>query len=159
MESRLSPAVCEYRDYRVRSGSAAVPRDYVTTSGFQLGRWAERQRIARALGTLPLERVRELNVVGFRWSDTGDAPLPEPSRGGGDPKRTRMLAALAAYREVHGDSQVPVNYCTEDGEPLGQYLYRLIKKWRAGDLPETDQVQLKALGVSPAPRQRGPRVT
>jgi hypothetical protein len=159
LESRLSPAVCAYRDYCAHAGSAMVPRDYVTRSGFRLGRWVERQRIAWVLGTLPPERVLELNTVGFRWSDSGDAPAPAPNRGHRDPKRMRMLAALAAYREAHGDSQVPANYLTEDGEPLGQYLYRLVKKWRAGDLPDGDQVQLKALGVSPAPRQRGPRIS
>ncbi|GCE43438.1 possible helicase [Rhodococcus wratislaviensis] len=88
------------------------------------------------------------------WSDD-DAPLPAITRT--DSKRRRMLAEIAAYREQHGNALVPANYVNADGEQVGQWLYRAVKKWRADALPEDERRPLAALGVSPGPRPRGPR--
>lgn len=106
------------------------------------------------LGTLPPQRIAQLNSIGFGWSDD-DAPLPSvPPR---DSKRRRMLIEIAAYREEHGNALVPANYVTADGEQVGQWLYRAVKKWRADALPDDERGPLAALGISPSPRPRGPR--
>jgi hypothetical protein len=34
-----------------------------------------------------------------------------------------------------------------------------VKKWRANALPDDERRPLAALGVSPSPRQRGPRIS
>ncbi|TQC46466.1 helicase [Rhodococcus sp. WS4] len=145
-----------YRAFRQRHPRTAIPADYVTEGGFRLGRWQDRQRVARMLGTLPPQRIEQLDAIGFVWSDD-DVPLPAVSRA--DSKRRRMLTAIAAYREEHGDALVPANYVTADGEQLGQWLYRAVKKWRADALPDEERAPLAALGVSPGPRPRGPRTS
>lgn len=142
----LSPPVRRYAELAQRT---TITRDYVTDDGFHLGRWADRQRIARAMRTLPPQRELELDAVGFDWQV---APVPAT-----DAKRLRMLAELAVYREQRGTAQVPVNYTTDDGEPLGGWLYRQIKRWRTGALPENEQAVLEFFGVSPGARARGPR--
>ncbi len=70
-----------------------------------------------------------------------------------------MLAEIAAYREEHGDALVPAKYVTADGEQVGQWLYRAVKKWRASALPDDERRPLATLGVSPGPRPRGPRIS
>lgn len=142
----LSPIVRRYADHAQR---ATITSDFVTDDGFQLGRWADRQRIARLLLTLPRHRTLELDAIGFDWQV---AALPQP-----DAKRRRMLTELAAYRELHGTADIPVNYTTDDGEALGAWVYRQIKRWRTGVLPADEQAVLELFGVSPGARRRGPR--
>ncbi|MDT2006853.1 helicase [Rhodococcus opacus] len=143
-----------YAAFRRTHPHSPVPDDYVTDNGYRLGRWQTRQRVARMLGTLPASRISELDAIGFVWSENGQ-PLPAVART--DSKRRRMLTAIAAYREEHGNALVPANYLTDDGEQLGQWLYRAVKKWRAHNLPDEERAPLALLGVSPAPRPRGPR--
>lgn len=83
--------------------------------------------------------------------------VPAVSRA--DSKQRRMLTEIAAYREEHGNALVPANYVTADGEQVGQWLYRAVKKWRADALPDEERRPLAALGVSPGPRPRGPRTS
>lgn len=142
----LSPAV---RRYAAHAQRVSVTGDLVTADGFRLGRWVERQRIARATRTLPSQRERELDAVGFDWRVE---PIPRV-----DAKRLRMLTELAAYREVHGTAEVPVHYTTDDGERLGEWLYRQIKRWRTGTLAGDEQAVLELFGVTPNARRRGPR--
>jgi hypothetical protein len=143
-----------YAAFRRQHPHTAIPADYVTEGGFRLGRWQNRQQVAHMLGTLPPQRIAQLDAIGFVWSDD-DTPLPSVPRV--DSKRRRMLTEIAAYREEHGDALVPANYVTADGEQVGQWLYRAVKKWRADALPDDERGPLAALGVSPSPRPRGPR--
>ncbi|AWK76570.1 helicase (plasmid) [Rhodococcus oxybenzonivorans] len=144
-----------YAAFRRHDPRSVMPVDYVAECGFRLGRWQERQRVARMLGTLPPQRIQQLDAIGFVWSDDDDVPLPTVSCA--DSKRRRMLTEIAAYREEHGNALVPANYVTADGEQVGQWLYRAVKKWRADSLPEDERRPLAALGVYPGPRPRGPR--
>ncbi|MDJ0420032.1 helicase associated domain-containing protein [Rhodococcus opacus] len=144
-----------YAAFRRHHPRIVVPVDYVTECGFRLGLWQDRQRVARMLGTLPPQRIAQLDAIGFVWSDD-DIPLPAVSPADG--KRRRMLTEIAAYREEHGDALVPANYVSADGEQVGQWLYRAVKKWRANALPDDERRPLAALGVSPGPRPRGPRM-
>ncbi|WP_229568699.1 helicase associated domain-containing protein [Rhodococcus sp. RDE2] len=144
--SATSPIVRRYAEHTERG---VISQDYVTNDGFHLGRWADRQRIARVLGILPKHREAELDAIGFDWK----APRPE----GFDSKHRRMLLEIAAYREKHGTGEVPSTYLSDDGEPVGEWLYRKIRKWRDGHLPADEQAVLELLGISPTPRPRGPR--
>ncbi|GAA4470792.1 hypothetical protein GCM10023094_00370 [Rhodococcus olei] len=142
----LSVVVGLYAEHARR---AAVTSDFVTDDGFRLGRWADRQRIARAVRTLPPCREVELDAVGFDWRVD---PVPRS-----DVTRLRMLTELAAFRETRGTAEVPVHYTTDDGVRLGEWLYRQVKRWRTGVLPEDERAVLELFGVSPRPRRRGPR--
>ncbi|MBS9376347.1 helicase associated domain-containing protein [Rhodococcus sp. B50] len=128
---------------------AVVDRDYVTDDGFHLGRWADRQRNGRIIRTLPKGREAELEAINFDWQATPPA--------GADNKYRKMVLELATYREKHGSGEVPSTFVSDDGEPVGEWLYRKVRKWRDGELPVDEQSVLSFLGVSPAPRARGPR--
>ena len=153
-QDRGFSVVSAWVEYCRTHGCTSVPLAYVTPIGFHLGRWQDRQRIAGMLGTLPPRRVQELDAVGFPWVDQSERFDPVAAS---DSKRTTMLALLAAYREEHGHANVPANYVTDGGELLGQWLFRRIKKWRSEVLAAEELAPLVMLGVSPAPRRRGPR--
>lgn len=142
----LSPAVRRYHEH---VDTADLESHVVAEDGFHLGRWADRHRIARVLGILPVEREAELDAIGLDWK----APRPE----GFDSKHRRMLLEIAAYREEHGTGEIPSTYLSDDGEPVGEWLYRKVRKWRDGHLPADEQAVLALLGISPTPRPRGPR--
>lgn len=142
----LSPAV---RRYHKHANNTDRDSHVLAEDGFHLGRWADRHRIARALGTLPADREAELDAIGFDWK----APRPA----GFDSKHRRMLLEIAAYREKHGTGEIPSTYLSDEGEPVGEWLYRKVRKWRDGQLPADEQAVLELLGISPTPRPRGPR--
>ena len=142
----MSPAV---RLYREHANNTNLDPHTVVEDGFHIGRWADRHRIARVLGILPADREAELDAIGFDWK----APRPA----GFDSKHRRMLLEIAAYREKHGTGEVPSTYLSDDGEPVGEWLYRKVRKWRDGHLPADEQAVLELLGISPTPRPRGPR--
>ncbi len=64
---------CAFRHQHPRS---VMPSDYVTDCGFRLGRWQDRQRVARMLGTLPPQRIQQLDAIGFLWSDDASRSRP-----------------------------------------------------------------------------------
>ncbi|WP_418345855.1 helicase associated domain-containing protein [Rhodococcus pyridinivorans] len=142
----LSQAVRRYREH---ANTTDLESQVVSEDGFHLGRWADRHRIAHVLGILPAHREAELDAIGFDWK----APRPA----GFDSKHRRMLLEIAAYREKHGTGEIPSTYLSDDGEPVGEWLYRKVRKWRDGHLPADEQAVLELLGISPTPRPRGPR--
>ena len=152
----LSAPVAAWVQYCQHHGCRSVPIGYVTPHGFRLGRLEDRTRVAYALGTLPAARVDELAAVGFGCTPH-QARRFDPVATADSTNRV-MLALLAAYREEHGHADVPANYVAATGERLGQWLFRRIKKWRSDLLPDEERAPLEALGVSRAPRSRGPRI-
>ncbi len=63
-----------YAEFHRRHPAIVMPADYVTECG-RLGRWQDRLRVARMLGTLPPQRITQLDSIGFVWTDDS-APLP-----------------------------------------------------------------------------------
>jgi hypothetical protein len=52
--------------YVKRAGNALVPKEHIE-SGFALGQWVILVRVARKLGDLTDEQVRELDALGMAW--------------------------------------------------------------------------------------------
>jgi hypothetical protein len=74
-ETRSSASPLQlYAAFRRHHPTIVMPVDYVTECGFRLGLWQDRQRVARMLGTLPPQRIAQLDAIGFVWSDD-DLPL------------------------------------------------------------------------------------
>ena len=84
--------------FQQKHGHCRVPVKYE-----KLVSWMERQRIARKNKLLLAERVKQLNDIGFIWS------CDKIKRKNWESK----YKLLAAYREKHGHSFVPVN-CREN---------------------------------------------
>ena len=91
--------------YRGRNGDCRVPVDY-NENGFGIGRWVDRQRQTKE--TMPAERRRQLDELGFVW-DPLEANWEEGFR------------YLKRYQEREGNCRAPNNR-KENEFRLGQWM-------------------------------------
>lgn len=90
--------LCRYKE---ANGDVLVPQRYITTDGFKLGKWTNRQRLEyqmfHAGKTSPLtkERIVQLDQIGFEW-DARDSLW------------TMQFEALVQYKKDNGNCLVPI---------------------------------------------------
>ncbi|MDG4795030.1 DEAD/DEAH box helicase [Micromonospora sp. WMMD1082] len=124
--------------YHAAFGHLGVAVDYVTDSGYALGRWLAHQREARRKGLLAAARIAALDSLGMQW----------------DPRGVRWQVGLAhaiAFREREGHLRVSPEYIAPDGYPLGQWIRTQRKTYHAGR-PDPDRTAiLEALGIEWSP--------
>merc|ERR1712050_200330 len=114
----------DLRAFRNETGHCHVPLNHMRYP--KLGLWVKEQRRHYTLlkqgrqSHMTLERVTELNKVGFCW-DTHEATWLE------------RLRELADFKEAHGTTAVPTNYM--ESPKLGTWVHhqrRQYKKFREG---------------------------
>ena len=124
--------------YWAAHGNADVPNGY--ENDLQLASWVGNQRQRRKSGKMSTEEIGLLDAVGFSWS------LRE--RG----KWESSLAAVAAFRAVHGHCDIPLNY--SENAKLGRFVNSMRTKRNRGLLSAERIASLDALGfVWKAPRR------
>ena len=126
--------------YAKRRGDLLVSASYVDETGFRLGVWISNLRAARktrpdSFQVTP-EHIAMLDEIGMQW----------------DAREAKWQCALhraGEYRAVHGDLTVPVNYKTEDGFCLGDWIRRMRESYAAHDARLTPErvANLSALGM------------
>ena len=126
--------------YAKRRGDLLVPASYVDETGFRLGVWISNLRAARktrpdSFQVTP-EHIAMLDEIGMQW-DAREA------------KWQCALRRAGEYRAAHGDLAVPVNYKTEDGFCLGDWIRRMRESYAAHDARLTPErvENLSALGM------------
>ena len=119
-------------------GSTLVPRGYQTRSGLDLGGWVIRQRVNRE--SLPIERLRKLQDIGFVWDARGD-------------KWENGFKELEAYRDAHGDCLVPFDHQTSSGFKLFVWVNSQRQNYKKGKLSREKQQRLDELGFLWAPNE------
>ena len=113
-----------------------VPQGHVTPSGYRLGKWWEKQRIARIRGNLSPDREAALEGLSVQW----DTPK--------DRTRTAMIAALRSYVAENGHADVPRAHVTSGGLKLGAWLATTRQLVRAGRAPHPDTLAaLRECGI------------
>jgi|TARA_B110000879_G_scaffold186967_1_gene248546 hypothetical protein len=117
--------------YKQVYGNVNVPRG-TKQDGFSLGGFVYSQRTHKKKGTLSEESIKQLNELGFVW-DVLDARYQEG------------LAALKAYKQEHGDVNVPKG-AKQDGFSLGGFVYSQRTSKQKGSLSEEHIKQLNELG-------------
>lgn len=133
--------------YRGEHGHGNVPGDYIAPTGHRLGRWLAERRKAYRTGKLPAEQIDTLRALGvtFAGAPGGRSKPAQPRRAGAAdavpvPPRTldwdEGLAELAAFRDAHGDREIPRNYITPTGGELGEWLRLNRIAYRKGGLTE-----------------------
>lgn len=132
--------------YAKRRGDLLVPASYVDETGFRLGVWISNLRAARktrpdSFQVTP-EHIAMLDEIGMQW-DAREA------------KWQCALRRAGEYRAAHGDLAVPVNYKTEDGFCLGDWIRRMRESYAAHDARLTPErvANLSALGMVWAPAE------
>ena len=117
-------------------GDCRVPNRHKTAEGLALGQWVSDQRKAYGKGELSAARMARLEAVdGWVWDS-----LEAAWEAG--------LAALAAYREVHGHCRVPRSYKTAEGLALGAWVgtQRTAYGKGASDHPQLFRIQARSCG-------------
>ncbi len=116
------------------NGHLNVPQSYTTEDGFHLAVWISDQRGKRQKGELTPDQIRLLEEIGCVW-DPADA------------RWEKGFQALTDYVSLHGSSQVPFDYVTDDSFKLGQWVTMQRKSFRKGTLDRNRQKRLEALGL------------
>ena len=126
--------------YAKRRGDLLVPASYVDETGFRLGVWISNLRAARktrpdSFQVTP-EHIAMLDEIGMQW-DAREA------------KWAGAFRRAEEYRAAHGDLLVPVNYKTEDGFCLGDWVRRMRENYACAEKKLTAEriAKLEALGM------------
>lgn len=128
------------RLYAEKKGSLLVPAGYVDENGFRLGVWISNLRAARKArpGSFQVtpEHIALLDAIGMQW-DAREA------------KWAGAFRRAEEYRAAHGDLLVPVNYKTEDGFCLGDWVRRMRENYACAEKKLTAEriAKLEALGM------------
>ncbi len=110
--------------YYKKNGDLLVPASYTDETGFRLGVWVSNLRAARktrpeSFQVTP-EHIALLDAIGMEW----------------DAREAKWLCALRSakeYRDRKGDLRIPVNYKTEEGFCLGDWIRRMRESYAAHD--------------------------
>jgi len=138
-DQRFKVGVESLTDYAKQFGNTDVPADYVSLSGYPLGRWIANIRTAYKNGRLEERKVEALTDLGMIW----------------DVREYRWNAnyqEAKKYYKKHGDLQIPVNYVTESGLFLGRWVANQIKthnnvKSNAAELTPLQEQLLEEIGI------------
>ena len=110
---------------------ADVPRS-ARANSFDVGKWVFRCREEHRAGTLPPDRIAELNKLpGWRWGRESDAWI-------------QGISALKAYTAIHGTAS-PRQSEILDGFSLGQWVHHRRRYYKTGTLAIEKSAALEAL--------------
>jgi hypothetical protein len=117
--------------YKAEHGDTNVPVNWKTG----LGQWVSGQRKAKRKGELSIEKVNRLTETDFIW-DALEWTWNE------------SFTELLAYKEKHGDTNVPQSWPTG----LGSWVSDTRKDWKNGSLSEERVKRLTEIGFEWTPR-------
>ncbi len=131
--------VAECKRFIAQNGHFNVHCEYITTEGYQLGKWLTTQRASYRKGKLSKARIAELEALGIVWNksraNSWDA----------------CYEHLCKFKQEHGHINVPPDY-KADGVWLNKWLNEQKQIYlgkRKGKSLTDEQIQkLEALGMS-----------
>jgi superfamily II DNA or RNA helicase len=126
--------------YYLAHGNLDVPVNYVTEDGLALGAWLHTQIAiyhGKRAKALTEEQIRRLEALGIVWESKFDR------------RWNAMFRAAAAYAEANGSLDVPGTYMTNNGLPLGKWIYNQRKARQQGKNSMTPEriARLNSLGM------------
>ena len=96
------------KEFADREGHAGAPQNFRTADGYPLGSWITTQRITK--DKIPPERIALLeSLPGWTWNTV-------------DKKWNEGFCNLKEFAETNGHANAPIDYKTEDGYRLGQWV-------------------------------------
>jgi hypothetical protein len=130
--------LAEYRLYRLENGHGRVPLDYVTASGYRLGKWVSAQRVTLRLQKLSEDRLARLIALGFIKHYYDDS-------------WQQGYAELEKYLDENGHLNLPHKHVTANGFRLWQWTQRQRVLYRTGKLSTERSARLTELGLQMSP--------
>lgn len=116
--------------YFERNRNLDVPKDYIDEDGYKLGLWIQTQRRVKAgnrHGNLDEEKIEKLEALGIRWNV------------GREDGFKKYLEAYKRFMAI-STAKLTARYVTEDGLPLGRWVYQM-KYQKAKGLLSEDKVR------------------
>lgn len=138
-EERRQQLLSHARAYRDQHGHLHVPSNYVADDGYRLGYFLRIRRGQRQDGSLAAHWIADLDELGMPWEEH-------------NPRFWRLYEDLARFHAEHGHVDVPSNYTTATGVPLGNRMRKLWRR-RGGDFTPKERHGLEALGAQGGPEQ------
>lgn len=123
----------EARQYYDEHGDLLVVPSHTTVSGCRLGIWIAKQRDNYQKDKLSAEQIVLLDEIGMAWR-----PLDEAWQ--------QAYQHACAYRERHGNLDVPTDYASDDFR-LGTWIVNQRKARRDDRMPEDKIRALEDLGI------------
>ena len=115
--------------YKQTHGDCNVPNRWKDNP--KLGSWCNTQRLSYKKGKLPLDHIKRLQELGFVWDRIAVA-------------WEEMFAALVAYKQTHGDCNVPKGW--KDNPALATWCNRQRVIFKNNKLSPDRVTRLKELG-------------
>ncbi len=112
-------------------GHCNVTRGYETTDGFKLAIWVNEQRANK--NKLPKDRLEKISKLGLDL---------DPSRN----QKNDLINELIIFKKQYGHSNVPREYKTGDGYPLGRKVKALRSSRTLKSMSAPFKKQLASLG-------------
>ena len=104
------------KQYFEEHGNLEVLRNYRTSEGYSLGEWIRTQRrvySGEQKGILDKDRIQKLEAIGMDWRCKNDRSWD------------KYIAAAQEYSEANGHLRVSIDYVSESGVRLGEWIRRL----------------------------------
>lgn len=126
-------AVEELKAYYSKYGNLDIKKKYISPSGFKLGNWINNIRFkVKKYGidqVLTKEQQIQLENLGMIWNKNKE-------------KWDEYYKAASLYYQENGNLDVMTKYVTDDGIPLGRWLYNISKT----SLSDEQMDKLRAIG-------------
>jgi hypothetical protein len=126
------------QQFQDREGHLRVPKQHVE-DGRKLGNWSCMQRTQKRKGTLPSERNRRLNEIGFIFN---------AQQATSETNFDRNFDLLLAFQEREGHVRVPQKHQESTNDNLGVWLGTQRLRRRKGLLELDRQKWLEVAGVT-----------
>lgn len=112
------------KEYYKEHGDLNVPKRYRTAEGISLGQWIATQKRVRSgqtAGNLSEGQIARLDAIGMVWGNRLEINWE------------KYFAAAEQYYKKYGNLDVRMDYVTEEGLPLGKWIYQ-VRQSRAGNI-------------------------
>ena len=132
-EKGYAEAAAYYKEH----GAADAPVTYVTADGYKLGKWLSRCRVKYAKGTLPLEKIQQLERIHMVWDRSRENDWNE------------CFEMVKDYYLTHGDLSIPRDYVA-GGVWLNRWLreQKLILQGKREGKTLTEEQKRKLASIS-----------
>jgi hypothetical protein len=113
--------------YKKKHGNCLVPQKWINKS---LAAWVGTQRQSKKKATLPPDKIKRLDALGFVWD-----PIEQTWE--------ERFRELVAYKKEHGDCLVPITW---KNKQLALWVFNQRRSKRKATLPWDKIKRLDALG-------------
>jgi superfamily II DNA or RNA helicase/ribosome modulation factor len=133
LEAAFEKGYEETLRYKKQTGDPNAPQGYKTPVGFKLGNWQSRQRDKYIKSTLPADKIKRFEEIGFVWDMLEEA-------------FEKGYQETLRYKKQTGNPNTPNIYKTPEGFKLGSWQNRQRAFYRKNKLSPDRIRRLEEIG-------------